>query len=102
MGMTQKVNHSRFDFNLMFLTLGIFTTDGKKLFYYNNNNNNKNLKNNNNDNNNNNSHVRDNSFSSGCQFFAENECGSIQEHVQFRVKLFFLPQARYFHEQTHN
>ena len=30
MGMTPKVNHSRFDFNLMFLTLGIFTTDGTK------------------------------------------------------------------------
>ena len=28
MGMTPMVNHSRFDFNLMFLTLGIFTTDG--------------------------------------------------------------------------
>ena len=27
-GMTPKVNHSRFDFNLMFLTLGIFTTEG--------------------------------------------------------------------------
>ena len=30
MGMTPKVNHSRFDFNLMFLTLGIFTTEGTK------------------------------------------------------------------------
>ena len=28
MGMTPKVNHSRFDFNLMFLTLGIFNTEG--------------------------------------------------------------------------
>ena len=28
MGMTPKVNHSRSDFNLMFLTLGIFTTEG--------------------------------------------------------------------------
>ena len=30
MGMTPKVNHSRFPFNLMFLTLGIFTTEGIK------------------------------------------------------------------------
>ena len=30
MGMTPKINHSRFDFNLMFLTLGIFTTEGTK------------------------------------------------------------------------
>ena len=30
MGMTPKVNHSRFDFNLLFLTLGIFTTEDTK------------------------------------------------------------------------
>ena len=40
MGMTPKVNHSRFDFNLMFLTLGIFTTEGTKKKNNNDNNNN--------------------------------------------------------------
>ena len=30
MGMTPKVNHSRSDFDLMFLTLEIFTTEGTK------------------------------------------------------------------------
>ena len=30
MGMTRKVNHSRYVFNLMFLTLGIYTTEGTK------------------------------------------------------------------------
>ena len=30
MGMTPKVNHPRFDFNLKFLTLGIFNTEGTK------------------------------------------------------------------------
>ena len=30
MGMTPKVNHSKFEFNLMFLTLGIYTTEGTK------------------------------------------------------------------------
>ena len=34
MGMTPKVNHSRFDFNLMFLTRGIFTTEGTKKYIY--------------------------------------------------------------------
>ena len=38
--MTPKVNHSRSDFNLMFLTLGIFTTEGTKKINNNNNNNN--------------------------------------------------------------
>ena len=31
MGMTPKVSHSRFDFNLIFLTLDIFTTEGTKI-----------------------------------------------------------------------
>ena len=49
MGMTPKVNHSRFDFNLMFLTLGIFTTEGTKKNHNNNNNHNhNNIYNNNN------------------------------------------------------
>ena len=50
MGTTPKVNHSRFDFNLMFLTLGIFTTEGieKKNSEKNENNNNNNDNNNNN------------------------------------------------------
>ena len=41
MGMTLKVNQSRFDFNLMFSTLRICTTEGtkKKKNNYNNNNN---------------------------------------------------------------
>ena len=50
MGMTPKVNHSRFDFNLMLLTLGIFTTEGT---IKNNNNDNNNDNDNNNNNNNN-------------------------------------------------
>ena len=39
MRMTPNVNHSRFDFNLMFLTLGIFTTEGTNTTTTTNNNN---------------------------------------------------------------
>ena len=35
-------------------------------------------------------------------FFAESECGSIHEHVQFRVNKILLSQAHYFHKKTHN